>query len=516
MMYCLGEKALLAYRKGVDFLAGRDTDMYDLKPYLQQIEAVIQKGPYRDTWESLSGYRVPEWYRRGKFGIFIHWGIYSVPAFGSEWYSRNMYIQGSKEFEHHVETYGKHSEFGYKDFIPMFRAERFDPEEWAGLFADAGARYVVPVAEHHDGFQMYKSGISEWNAFQMGPERDVLGELKESLEKRGLITGASSHRIEHWFFMGHGKEFDSDIKDPLQRGDFYWPAMAEAPHFDMFSEPAPTEEFMQDWLVRTCELIDSYRPRLLYFDWWIQHSSLKPYLRKLAAYYYNRAHEWGEETVICYKHDAFLFGTALPDVERGQFADMKSYPWQTDTAIALNSWGYTENNQFKEAKDIICDLVDIVSKNGSMLLNVGPRADGTITGEEKRILLEIGKWLKINGEAVYDAEVWRTFGEGPTKVVEGQFSDGIKKLFTSEDFRFTTAHGKLYVTAMKCSGDGKYCVTSLGRKDVSRKAEFGGIIDSVETLGSNEGTGWYVDEEGLHVETAYYSEKPIVFRVTLR
>lgn len=180
--------------------------MYDLNSYLQKIEEVIQNGPYNDTWESLSEYQVPKWYRKAKFGIFIHWGIYSVPAFGSEWYSRNMYMQGSKEYQHHIQTYGKHSEFGYKDFIPMFKAEKFNADEWAELFANAGARYVVPVAEHHDGFQMYKSDISRWNAYEMGPKRDVLGELKESFAKRGMVTGASSHRYEHWFFMGHGKE----------------------------------------------------------------------------------------------------------------------------------------------------------------------------------------------------------------------------------------------------------------------------------------------------------------------
>lgn len=490
--------------------------MYDLKPYLQQIEEVIQKGPYKDTWESLSAYRVPAWYRSKKFGIFIHWGIYCVPAFGNEWYPRNMYIQGSEEYEHHVKTYGKHSEFGYKDFIPMFRAENFDAEEWADLFVRSGARYVVPVAEHHDGFQMYQSEISQWNAYEMGPKRDVLGELKESFDKRDLVTGASSHRIEHWFFMGHGKDFDSDVKEPMERGDFYWPAMKERDHMDMFSEPAPSEEYMQDWLVRTCEIIDKYQPRILYFDWWIRHNAMKPYLKKLAAYYYNRADEWGEEVVICYKHDAYLFGTALPDIERGQFGNMQPYAWQTDTSIALNSWGYTENNQFKEASDILCDLADIVSKNGCMLLNIGPKADGTITEEEKHVLLEIGDWLKVNGEAIYDTSVWRKFGEGPTEVVEGHFSDGDKKMFTSHDFRFTTARGKLYAIALKCSEDGTYCITSLGKKDVSEKVDFSGIIESVEVLGMKEKAAWHDDEEGLHIKTDFVSDKPIVFRITLR
>ena len=195
--------------------------MYDMTGYLKKIDEVIAKGPFTDSWESLSHYKVPEWYQDAKFGIFIHWGVYSVPQFDSEWYSRNMYIQGSKAYEHHIATYGKQSEFGYKDFIPMFRAENFDPDKWAELFEKAGAKYVVPVAEHHDGFQMYKSEISHWNAYAMGPKRDVLGELTESCKKRGMENGASSHRVEHWFFMGHGKEFDSDVKEPMERGDFY-------------------------------------------------------------------------------------------------------------------------------------------------------------------------------------------------------------------------------------------------------------------------------------------------------
>ena len=217
--------------------------MYDMKPYLKRIDEVIKKGPYKDTWESLSQYQAPDWYQKKKFGIFIHWGIYSVPAFGSEWYSRNMYIQGSPEYEHHIKTYGKHSEFGYKDFIPMFKAEKFDPDAWASLFEEAGAQYVVPVAEHHDGFQMYKSEISHWNAYEMGPKRDVLGELGRSCNQKGMRMGASTHRIEHWFFMSHGKEFESDIKEPMERGDFYWPAMKEADHHDINSEPTPTKEF---------------------------------------------------------------------------------------------------------------------------------------------------------------------------------------------------------------------------------------------------------------------------------
>lgn len=491
--------------------------MYDLKPYLKTIDEVIARGPFQDTWESLTAYQPPQWYRDAKFGIFIHWGIYSVPAFGSEWYSRNMYIQGSSEYEHHIRTYGKHTEFGYKDFIPMFRAEKFNADSWAELFQKAGARYVVPVAEHHDGFQMYRSEISHWNAAEMGPGRDVLGELKESCGRRGMQVGASSHRVEHWFFMGHGKEFDSDIREPLQRGDFYWPAMPEADHHDLYSSPAPTEEYLQDWLVRTCEIIDRYQPRILYFDWWIQHSACKPWLKKLAAYYYNRASEWGIEVAINYKHDAFMFGAAVPDVERGQFADVKPYFWQTDTAIALNSWCYTENNQFRAPEEILRDLVDIVSKNGTLLLNVGPKADGTISEEDTRVLLHIGEWLRINGEAIYGTRVWRKYGEGPTQIVEGQFSDGIRKNFTSKDFRFTTGGGFLYATALKCSDDGEYCITSLGEQDASRQANFHGIIRSVAALGGDgrDALVWHRDAEGLHITCGIRSVDPVVFKIEI-
>src|SRR5205085_1819308 len=180
---------------------------------LSRIDKTVAQGPFQGAWPSLETYKVPKWYRDAKFGIFIHWGAYSVPAFDNEWYPRNMYQQDNAVFKHHVATYGPQSKFGYKDFLPRFKAEHFNATEWAEIFRKAGARYIVPVAEHHDGFPMYDCSFTEWSAAKMGPKRDVVGELAAAVRKAGLHFGASSHRAEHWWFYDAGMKFDSDVKD---------------------------------------------------------------------------------------------------------------------------------------------------------------------------------------------------------------------------------------------------------------------------------------------------------------
>lgn len=479
------------------------------KKILQKVEEQIRCGPFSASWDSLENYQIPKWYEDAKFGIFIHWGVYSVPAFGNEWYPRNMYIKGSKEYEYHIENYGPHNEFGYKDFIPMFKAEKFNPEEWAELFKKSGARYVVPVAEHHDGFQMYDSSLSRWNAAQMGPKRDIIGELADAVRQQGMVFGVSSHRAEHWWFMGEGMNFDSDVRDP-KYADFYGPAVNPRPR-DNYMDNTPDQEFLEDWLARTCELIDKYQPQILWFDWWIMNLAFKPYLKKLAAYYYNKAAEWGKGVAINYKFDAFPVGTAVLDIERGQLSGIRPMLWQTDTSVSKNSWGYIKDHDYKEANDIICDLIDIVSKNGVLLLNIGPKADGTIPEKEQEILLEIGKWLEVNGEAIYGTRPWKIFGEGPTEVSEGAFTDTKRDSFTSEDIRFTTKNGILYAIVLKFPENRIVNIKSLGKGSEYSPER----VNSIKLLGDNGKIQWNWTEEGLLINIAEcdYRESPIVFAI---
>ena len=487
------------------------------KELLETVEQVIAEGPYKPEWGSLMKAEVPAWFKEQKLGIFMHWGLYSVPANSNEWYSRNMYLKGMPAYEHHIKTYGPQKEFGYKDFIPMFTAEKFDPDEWMELFQAAGAGYIFPVAEHHDGFQMYKSELSRWNAAEMGPKRDVLGDLKAAAEKKNMTFCTSTHRAEHWFFMSHGKEFDSDIKEPMQKGDFYWPAMPEPDLEDLFSKPYPTGEYLNDWLARTAELILNYRPKLLYFDWWIQHEAFKPYLKKLAAFYYNCGKKWGEDVLICYKHDAMMFGSGIVEVERGGFKDPKPYPWQTDTAVARNSWCYTDTLDYKSSNEIICTLVDVVSKNGNLLLNIGPKADGTIPDGDKQILTDLAAWMKDNKEAIAGAKVWRKSEEGPTAAKEGQFQDQQETVYTSADYRFTANNGAIYAIALKCPEDGAFNVKALADSADQNVPEFHGIIEKVEVLGFPGAVKeWKTDKEGLHVTTeGVASTFPVTLKITV-
>jgi alpha-L-fucosidase len=432
---------------------------------LEKVDQVNQDGAFHPDWESLHKYRVPDWYKDAKFGIFIHWGVYSVPAFGNEWYPRNMYRPGSEEYKHHIATYGSPDKFGYKDFIPLFKAEHFDPAAWAELFKKAGAKYVVPVAEHHDGFAMYDSGLSDWTAAKMGPRRDVVGELAKAVRAEGLHFGVSSHRVEHNFFLGVGRSIPSDVNDP-QYAAFYGPAHAwlmntrGTPLDNDFTYVSPA--WTDDWLARAVELVEKYHPDIMYFDWWIGQPSIRPHLTRFAAYYYNEALSYGDHAgVINYKDYAMQEYAAVLDLERGQLADIRPLHWQTDTSVSNRSWGYIKDDTFKSPEFVVHQLIDIVSKNGNLLLNIGPRSDGTIPDEVQQVLLDVGAWLSTNGEAIYGTRPWRTFGEGPTKVMPGSFHDTETANYTAEDFRFTTKGDVLYAIGFAWPAKGETVIRSL-------------------------------------------------------
>jgi alpha-L-fucosidase len=464
---------------------------------LAEVDRVNSGGPFRPDWESLQTYEVPDWYKDAKFGIFIHWGVYSVPAFGSEWYPRMMYVKGSKEYEHHIATYGPQDKFGYKDFIPMFKAEKYDPAEWARLFKESGAKYVVPVFEHHDGFAMYDNGLSDWTAVKMGPHRDLWGDLAKAVRAEGLHLGASSHRVEHNFFLGEGRKISSDINDP-QYAAFYGPAHNWLPN----KEGTPlsndftfvSKAWTEDWLARSAEIVEKYHPEIMYFDWWIGQPSVREELARFASFYYNESMKRGGPVgVINYKDYAMQAQSAVLDIERGQLSGIRPLYWQTDTSVSNKSWGYINNDTFKTPEFVVHQLIDIVSKNGNLLLNIGPRSDGTIPEEVQQVLREVGAWLKVNGDAIYGTRPWKVFGEGPTKVTEGSFHDTDTQPYTAQDFRFTKKDNTLYAIELGWPNDHEAVIHSLARQVGQAK------IASVALLGSEAKIAFEQRDDGLHI-----------------
>ncbi|MBV9035840.1 MAG: alpha-L-fucosidase [Acidobacteriaceae bacterium] len=480
-----------------DLLWQKSIGKFDLRrnSMLQQVDNEAHEGPFQPTWDSLKTYKVPSWYQDAKFGIFIHWGVYSVPAFGSEWYPRNMYLQGTKEFKHHVDTFGPQSRFGYKDFIPNFKAENFDARQWAELFRKSGAKYIVPVAEHHDGFAMYESELSDWNAKKMGPKRDIVGELAKAVRGEGLHFGASSHRAEHYFFMNGGREFDSDVRD-LQYAAFYGPAHAGVTDKNGQKWAAhPDAAYLNDWLARTAEIVKRYEPEVLWFDWWINTKEFQPYLQRLAAFYYNDAARRNSTAVINYKFTAYPDRAAVLDIERGQLDASRALFWQTDTSVSIKSWGYIDNDTFRSPESLIQQLIDIISKNGCLLLNIGPKPDGTIPEQAQQILLAMGRWLSVNGEAIYGTRPWKVYGEGPTKVVGGSFQDTATQPYSSQDIRFTSKGKTLYAIALAWPENGQLTIKSLAQGSPSGHVD----VKTIQLLGSNTPIKWTRDGGGLHL-----------------
>jgi len=401
-----------------------------------------------------------------------------------------MYISGHKANKHHLKQYGSPSEFGYKDFIPMFKAERFDADEWAELFEKSGAKYAGPVAEHADGFAMWSSDLTKWNAANMGPKRDVVGELAKTIRKRGLKFIATFHHQWLWGWYPTDDE-TVDASNPEYSGLYGQRVPRSA--FGMNPDPRPNQGFQKTWLGKAIEVIDRYQPDMLYFDSRLDIIE-DEYKEELLSYYCSRASNWKKEVVVTYK-DGLPAGVGVVDVERGRMSTLKDFEWQTDDSIDWNSWCHVQSPSYKSANGLVDELVDIVSKNGNLLLSITPKANGEIPDPVKERLLEIGRWLKINGEAIYCTRPWKVFGEGPTQVEDGPFGERKTKEFTAKDIRFTTKGNTLYAICLDWP-KGKVTIHSLSKalhKDTSR-------ISEVRLLGSDSKLRWVCSDHGLTIE----------------
>ncbi len=457
---------------------------------------------FEPTWESLRGYAVPQWLRDGKFGIYTHWGPYSVPAFGGNatWYSHQLYVDpNSKARKHHEETYGPLDKFGYKDYIPMFTAEKFDADEWAELFQKAGARFAGPVAEHHDGFAMWDTKWSDWNAAKMGPKRDVVGELEKTIKARGMKFVTALHHAENWFFFPvWDKRYD--CSDPRYSG--LYGLIHEK------GEP-PSKEFLERWYGKTIEVIDKYSPDFIWFDYALC-SIHESYVKEFLAYYYNKATAEGKEVVVTYKDHDLPPGVGLLDYELGQARELTWHEWITDSTVDdQGAWGYVTTAGYRSVDWLVDNLVDRVSKNGYLLLNVGPKADGTIPEQAKQGLLGMGEWLKVNGEAIFGTACWVIFGEGPTKLkkASGGFNEEATA-YTGEDIRFTVKGDTLYATVLDWPGKELVIKTFAqpddGRADIGvRRGEaplqnlYPSEIASITMLGDGKPLPWKLGKQGL-------------------
>ncbi len=451
------------------------------------------KLPYTASWNSLKRIQTPQWLRDGKFGIYTHWGVYAVPAQGPNctWYANAVYTKpDSPQRKYHEATYGKLEKFGYKEFIPMFTGSKFNAEEWADLFEKSGARFAGPVAEHHDGFSMWDTKYSEWNAAKMGPKRDIVGELSKAIKGHNMKFVTAFHHAENWFyFPTWDKRYDCG--DPRYSG-LYGPVHEKG--------ALPDKAFLDKWKAKIVEVIDKYDPDFIWFDFGLELVT-DSYKKDLLAYYYNRAVQEKKEVVVSYKGHDLPPGAGLLDLELGQEAELTYYEWITDTSIDDGQgWGYVIGLGFKTADNLIDNLVDRVSKNGYLLLNVGPKPDGSIPEEAKVRLLEMGKWLKMNGEAIYGTTAWVTPGEGPTKLERGGgFNEKNDLKYTGQDIRFTVNGNNLYATVLDWPGE-KLVIKSLAPQGSTWAGLYPSEIASVTMLGDGKELKWEMTKEGLAIE----------------
>jgi alpha-L-fucosidase len=481
--------------------------------------------PFAPTWESLaSGYRVPDWFRDAKFGIWAHWGPQCQPEWG-DWYARLMYVRGRQPwfppesaYDHHLKHYGHASRTGFIDVIGQWKAQEWRPEELIARYAKVGARYFFAMGSHHDNFDNFASKHHEWNSTRVGPKRDILGGWEPAVRRAGLKFGVSNHSSHawHWYQIAYGYDAEGPMRgrrydaywlrkqhgrgkfweglDPqeLYTGPYYVPPDGIASDQAMVDwhdkrdgqwlEAAPpfNAGFVRKWLLRQNQIVDDYRPDLIYFD--DTGLPLGDTGLEAAAHYYNQAIGWhGEPNVVVFgkKLDGVQRRAIVEDVERGFVDDIRDVPWQTDTCIG--NWHYSrriyEQNAYKTPKQVIQRLVDVVSKNGNLLLNIPVRGNGTIDEKEAAIVDDIAVWTGRNGEAIFATRPWHKLGEGPTKPPEGMLNEDQVKPFTAADVRFTKKGGALYAIFMEWPKD-ESAITSLGGRSLPDA-----VIEKVELLG---------------------------------
>jgi alpha-L-fucosidase len=479
-----------------------------------------EDAPYEPTWESLKKHEAaPEWFRDAKFGIYFHWGVYSVPAFGSEWYPRWMHFEGHPIYEHHVATYGHPSEFGYHDFVPMFKAEKFDAVAWADLFVKAGARFAGPVAEHHDGFAMWDSKATPWNAADMGPRRDITGELEKAIREGGMWFITTFHHAKQ--LQRHDSIPEEPDGQPYRLSHFPFfegmPPSSNDEKLRYLYGNLPEEKWLEEvWLAKLKEVIDQYQPDIMWFDY-VLDSIPEEYRQEYAAYYLNEAEKWGKEVVIVRKQDDLPLDFSVDDLEKSRKNRIGEEPWMTDETISKGSWCFTEDLEIKESKDVLHVLIDIVSKNGVLLLNISPKADGTIPAVQQQVLLDMGAWLDQYGEAIYGTRPWYTFGEGPTQEPEGHFKfhrEFLKIVYSAEDVRYTTKDKHIYATLLGWPGADQEIVFSAFSAEQLPELL---TVRQVDLLGADAELEWQQSEAGLTVRTPSVApdEMAVVFRISL-
>lgn len=416
---------------------------------------------FEASFDSLRSYECPAWFRDVKFGIWSHWGPQSVPMFG-DWYARNMYLQGSEQYNYHVRHYGHPSTFGYKDICNLWKAENFNPEELMDLYYKAGARYFVAQAMHHDNFFNYESEVNPFNSVNVGPKKDICGMWKAAADKYNMPFGLTEHLGASFSWWATNKGADTygpykgvpyDGNDPEYEAFYH----ANQEHIDPADPSKITQwltgnkRFHQYWLETMKELVDKYHPMLLYSDSGLpfEEEGFQPGLEAVSYLYNDSIAVNGGSNQAIYtqkNRDASIYRVGVLDIEKSQLPGIQEQPWQTDTCIG--NWFYDAKQTYKHPDQIIEMLVDIIAKNGTMLLNVLQRPDGTIDEEAKYILEELGKWFKLCGEAVYGTRPFRIYGEGDTKVVIQGFRED-KTEWNSSDYRFTAKDGALYAFIMK-------------------------------------------------------------------